>query len=74
MRDFRVGRDINVLGDMIVHDESQQYKPLAQCSSPELLDEERHRHEVLEDERRGKFNKLMLAFGVVAVLLFLAGG
>jgi len=59
---------------MIVHDESQQYKPLGQCSNPELLEEESHRQELLEDERQGKFRKYMLAFGAAAVCLFLAGG
>ncbi|MFY3002065.1 hypothetical protein ACOTIX_23085 [Achromobacter xylosoxidans] len=74
MRDLRVGRDINVLGDMIVHDESPSYKLLGQCSDRVLMEEERHRQGLLEDECQRKFSKFLVALGAAAILLFLTGG
>ena len=51
MRDFTAGRDINVDGDVLIIDQSQEPKLLAQCSNQELLDEETHRKSLLSRER-----------------------
>ena len=73
MRDIKADRDINVKGDMIVNDQSQEYKLLIHCSNDELIAEEQHRHGVLEGERSAKLNRFMTALGIAATLLFIAG-
>ena len=70
MRDFKAGRDINVDGDVLIVDRSQEPKLLAQCSNQELLDEETHRKSLLSRERTDRSTK-SLKFFAVAALLFL---
>lgn len=72
MRDIKAGRDIKVEGDMIVNDQSKQYKLLIHCSNEELIAEEQHRYRVLKGERRAKFNMFMTTLGIAATLLFIA--
>lgn len=73
MRDIKAGRDINVEGDIIVNDQSQEYKLLIHCTNSELLAEKQHRQGILAEERSAKFNRFMSGLGVAATLLFVAG-
>ena len=58
MRDFNA-RDIN--GDVVINDNSTEYKQLIHCSNEELVDEENHRHKILRKERN-RINKIQLKF------------
>lgn len=73
MRDINSGRDINVGGDFVVNDNSQQHKLLIHCSSEELLAEESLRRQRLSEERKSKLNRFLTFIGVAASLLFIAG-
>lgn len=69
MRDIKAGRDINVDGQLIINDNSQQeYKLLIHCTNEELLDEEPHRKQNLAHERKAKLNRF-LGFIALAALL-----
>jgi hypothetical protein len=72
MRDFKAGRDINVGGDVHIHDESSQPKLLVLCTNEELFDERVHRKSVLAGERKRKFKRLASAWLFSGVVL--AGG
>ena len=72
MRDFKAGRDINVGGDVHIHDESSQPKLLVLCTNEELFDERIHRKSVLAGERKRKFKRLASAWLFSGVVL--AGG
>lgn len=70
MRDFSAGRDINVNGDVVIHDESEQVgKLFINCSSEELLEERIHRKKVLWGERKRKLSRLVLAWVLAGVVL-----
>ncbi|WP_303229460.1 hypothetical protein [Comamonas kerstersii] len=69
MRDFKAGRDINVGGDVYIHDESSQPKFLVHCTSEELLDERIHRKSVLSGERKRKFKRLAFVWLLSGVVL-----
>ena len=69
MRDFKAGRDINVEGDVYIHDESSQPKLLIQCTNQELFDERIHRKYILANERKGKFKRLTFAWLVSGIVL-----
>ena len=70
MRDFSAGRDINVEGDVFIHDESIEVgKLLVNCSNEELIEERTHRKSVLSGERKRKFNRLVFAWVVLGLLL-----
>lgn len=71
MRDFKAGRDINVVGDVYIHDESTQPKPLALCSNKELIAERVWRNKTLSDERNRKWKWLAICW--LAVIFVLAG-
>lgn len=68
MRDFRANGDINVHGDVVITDNSQQtYKPLTQCSNEELRAERSHRFQLLEEEKNRK-SRFALSFILIAVI------
>jgi hypothetical protein len=69
LRDFKAGRDINVSGDLVVTDQSQESKPLARCSNQELFEEEKHRKDLLASERSDR-SKKSLTFMAIAALMF----
>lgn len=69
MRDFKAGRDINVGGDVHIHDESSQPKLLVLCSNKELFDERVYRKAVLSGERKLKFKHLAFFWLVSGVVL-----
>lgn len=69
MRDFKAGRDINIGGDVHIHDQSTQPKLLVLCTNEELFDERAHRKVVLSDERKRKFKRLAFAWIVSGVVL-----
>lgn len=69
MRDFNAGRDINVGGDIHIHDESSQPKLLILCTNQELFDERAHRKEVLACERKQKFKRLVFFWLLSGVVL-----
>jgi hypothetical protein len=69
MRDFKAGRDINVGGDVHIHDGSTQPKLLVLCSNEELLDERAHRKVVLSGERKRKIKRIAFAWLVSGVVL-----
>jgi hypothetical protein len=73
LRDFHAGGDINVNGDVNITDNSQQYKPLNQCTNEELYEERQHRKYVLKKERQSKLNRLGLVWVVLGVLLASVG-
>lgn len=73
MRDLKAGRDINVDGDFIINDNSQNHKLLMHCSNDELLAEEPLRRQRLSEERAVKFNRFLSFIAVAASLLFVAG-
>lgn len=69
MRDFKAGRDINVGGDVHIHDESTQPKLFVLCTNEELFDERVHRKSVLAGERKRKFKRLASAWLFSGVVL-----
>lgn len=73
MRDINAGRDINVKGDFVVNDSSQQYKLLIHCSNEELLAEEPYRRQHLADERKAKTNRFLRFIAIAASFIFIAG-
>lgn len=73
MRDIKAGNDINVGGDFVLNDNSENYKLLMHCSSEELLAEEPLRLQRLAEERKAKFNRFLMFVAVAASLIFVAG-
>ena len=73
MRDVNAGRDINVDGDFVVHDNSQQHKLLIHCTMEELFSEEPIRRQNLKEERRIKLNRFLSFIAFVAFIGFSAG-
>ncbi|MGR5414119.1 hypothetical protein ACPV52_15355 [Vibrio astriarenae] len=51
MRDFRENQ---IVGNVTITDNSSEHKLLCQCSSEELISEERHRKALLSNERKRK--------------------
>lgn len=80
MRDFKAGGDINVGGDVYIHDESVQHKLLIHCTNEELRAERTHRIQVLSGERKHKWKRVGVAWLIVggglaltAIWLYLTG-
>lgn len=73
MRDFTNGRGINVGGDFFITDQSHQHKLLVNCTSEELIEEERFRHNQLARERAGKFKRGVIGVAVIALFFFFLG-
>lgn len=73
MRDINAGRDINVDGDFVVNDNSQQYKLYIHCSNEELLAEELLRRQRLKDERKAKLNRFLAFIALAATFIFISG-
>ncbi len=69
MRDFFTGRDMHVKGDINITDNSQQYKPLNQCTIEELVNERQYRTSLLKKEQRLKLNRLGLVLVVFGIIL-----
>ncbi|GLQ98330.1 hypothetical protein [Dyella mobilis] len=69
MRDFHAGGDINVGGDVYIHDQSIEHKLLIHCANDELHAERTHRKMLLRNERFGKVKRLALLWLVVTLLL-----
>lgn len=68
MRDFNAGRDINVGGDLVIRDQSQQPgKLLRECSNDELLIERRRRERLLQEEMQRKWKKIF-NWGLAAII------
>ena len=67
MRDFNSG-DIN--GDVVINDNSTEYKLLIHCNNEELQQEEVHRKDLLQKERFRK-NKVTWKFIGFSALFFL---
>jgi hypothetical protein len=59
MRDFTNGGDIN--GDVVINDNSTEYKLLIHCSNEELTHEETHRRGLLRKEKSRK-NDVFIKF------------
>jgi hypothetical protein len=71
MRDIRAGNDINVAGDLIVHDYSQEGSLLVNCTSEFLSKiEEPHRKVLLKGEQKGKVNTFVTTLAVAASFIF----
>lgn len=71
MRDFTNGGDIN--GDVVINDNSVEYKPLDQCTNEELYHEEKHRRMILNNEtsrKNGFFIKFILFSVGLCVLAY----
>lgn len=68
MRDFHNGGDINVVGDFHITDSStNDYKPLAHCSTEELLEERPFRKGNLKLEFRRKLYEAIPALGTAVL-------
>ena len=79
MRDITAGHDVIVQGD-VIDNSSSQPKLLSVCTNEELVDELAHRNQLLQSERRSKWNGLafmwlfiVLMFGAVALVLLVQG-
>ncbi len=72
MRDFTVGRDIHVNGNMNITDQSNNFKLFEFCSNDELFNEEVHRKALLKNERSDRSTKLLKMMAFAALLLFVA--
>ena len=77
MRDFKAGRDINIDGNVVIHDSSSnQPKPLSMCSIEELNEEYNHPAKLLKEERasrRQDFNIgtcIALAVGIAIAIYY----
>jgi len=70
VRDFKAGGDINVNGDVLIVDQSQEPKLLFQCSNEELLEEETHRQSLLRREQSDRSAKSLKFIAVAASLIF----
>jgi hypothetical protein len=68
MRDFKAGRDINVGGNVNIHDHSSEPKLLIQCTNEELFDEQQHRKAVLSNERKHKSKLLNIVWLFIGVI------
>lgn len=73
MRDVNAGRDINIDGDFVINDNSQQYKLLIHCTNEELLTEEPHRLQQLKEEQKSKLNRFVGFIAFASTLAFVAG-
>ena len=60
MHDFKAGHDINVGGDVYIHDESSQPKLLVQCTNEELYEERKYRKALLSGERKRKYKCILI--------------
>jgi len=69
MRDINTGGDVNVQGDFIITDNSQEYKLLIHCNNAELLQEENHRRNILNKEKKSKRNRFIPIWVTAALLL-----
>jgi hypothetical protein len=72
VRDFNVGNDVNVQGDMIINDQSNNYKLLIHCTNEELIEEEKLRKLNLKEEKTTKFKKFIFGFSVAGIIFFCA--
>lgn len=70
MRDFNNGGDI--IGNVTIHDNSVEYKPLNQCSNEELAYEEKHRQDILNKEQDRKNSIFFKFIGVSVGLCIIA--
>ena len=69
MRDFNVGNDLHVKGDLHINDNSNQSKLLIDCSNNELFEERTHRKSLLSGERKSKWKRMAIAWlGIGCVL------
>jgi hypothetical protein len=57
MRDFNVGNNLNIHGDLQINDNSHQSKFFIDCSNNELFEERTHRKKLLIDERKSKWKR-----------------
>lgn len=73
MRDFNSG---DIHGDVNINDNSNssEYKLLINCSNEELVQEEAHRQDLLEDERSRRRGITWKFLGTSALLLLVAAG
>lgn len=70
MRDFTIEGPINAQGDVIIHDQSNQYKPFDQCSNDELFLEEDFHYNRLEQEQHRTDKIVLRGFLFAVCLLF----
>ena len=69
MRDFNVGNNLNVNGDLHINDNSNQSKLFIDCSNNELFEERIHRKNLLSSERKSKWKRMAIAWlGIGCVL------
>jgi uncharacterized membrane protein YdbT with pleckstrin-like domain len=66
LRDFNAQ---NIGGNVIINDNSNQFKPLNQCTNEELTHEEQHRARLLDKERSHKNS--VFQWSIVVAVLFL---
>ena len=77
MRDFNVGNNLDVKGDLHINDNSNQSKLLIDCSNDELLDERNHRKDLLSSERKSKWKRMAIVWlgagcilGIIAIWFY----
>jgi hypothetical protein len=73
LRDFNNSGDMNVNGDLVINDQSQNTigKPFENCTNEELFQERPFRKENLRHERNRKI-KTAIPFLAFAIILFIA--
>lgn len=74
MKDLNNGRDLNVGRDFIINDSSQNtYKTIEQYSKEELIEEYRHRKNLLDSEIKNKKKKAFRnSLSVAITMVFIA--
>lgn len=72
MKDIKSGRDINIHGDLTINDNSSEYKLLSHCNNNELVAEEKHRFQILSNERAAKFKRFIPIWSLCALALAFA--
>jgi hypothetical protein len=73
MRDFNNDGNIQIGGNLNIHDESQnEHKLLIHCSSGVLLEERPFRQENLRIERKRKLKRLSPFYGTAVILFLIA--
>lgn len=72
MRDFKVGNDLHVEGNLHINDNSNQSKLYIDFSNDELLDARIYRTELLSGERKSKWKRIAIAWLGIGITLGLA--
>jgi hypothetical protein len=80
MRDFKVGNNLNVGGNLQINDNSNQSTNLIYRTTDELLEERIHRKKLLSGERKSKWKRMAIVWlfvgcvlGIVAIWFYYQG-